>query len=216
MDPVSIASLALSAAPGLFKGITGLFQRNQDVQRVDTTPAAFTESLALRRQAANSAMMPGYGQRLNQLAQGQAGSVQNATMGAASSGDFLAGSQAADARMAQGQQQLGVQNAQYHDQATKQLEQGLAQQAQYQVADTNRYNMAKAALKGSGLTNLFGGLSDAASAGVYALNKNNATYTGSTPGYPAYGSFGGVDGMGGTGGYKPPKVTPISTGTYTG
>ena len=171
MDPLSIASLALSAAPGIFKGITGLFQRGETVQRTDTTPAAFTEALALKRQAANSALMPGYGQRANALAQGQAASVQNAALGSASSGDFLASAQAADARNAQGQQQLGIQAAQYHDQATRALDQGLQQQAQYQVADNNRYNQANAALKGNGLSNIFGGLSDAASAGVYAIGQ---------------------------------------------
>ena len=185
MDPLSIASLALSVAPGLFKGITGLFQRGEKVQRTDTTPAAFTEAMGLRRQAANGALMPGYALRANQLAQQQAASVQNARMGAASSGDFLAAAQAADARTAQGTAQLGVQNAQYHDQATRSLDQGLQKQAEYQVADNNRFNMATAALKGNGLSNIFGGLSDAASAGVYALQQyKNPT----APGADAYGS----------------------------
>ena len=208
MDPLSIASLALSVAPGLFKGITGLFQRGETVQRTDSTPAAFTEALAQRRQAANSALMPGYGQRLNALAQGQAGSVQNARLGAASSSDFLASAGAADARMAQGQQQLGVQNAQYHDQAMRALDQGLQKQAEYQATDNNRYNMATAALKGNGLSNIFGGLSDAASAGVYAMQQAKNPYDPRTtdPRYAGTSSL-----------YDPltprvPKLAPLSMG----
>lgn len=208
MDPLSIASLALSAAPGIFKGITGLFQRGEQVQRTDTTPAAFTEALALKRQAANSALMPGYGLRSTQLAQQQANSIQNAQLGAASSSDFLASAQGADMRAAQGAQQLGVQNAQYHDQATRSLEQGLAQQAQYQVADNNRYNQAKAALQGNGLTNIFGGLSDAASAGVYAMNKGDGTYDprNTDPRYMGSNSY--YDQMT----PRLPKLAPISMG----
>lgn len=166
LDPYSIA---LSLAPGIFKGITGLFQRGETVTHTDTTPAAFKESLALQRQRAATPTMPGEGQAMTAIAQAQAAGVRNAALGSASSADFLAAAGAADGRRAQAEQQLGVQRERYRDSATQQLQQGLAKQAQFQQDDNNRYNQATAALQGNGLSNIFGGLSDAASAGVYAI-----------------------------------------------
>ena len=80
-------------------------------------------------------------------------------------------------------------------------------------ADTNRANMANAAFKGSGLTNVFGGLGDAASVGVYASGGaggaggavgGRASGTGTTTPYvSAYDDMNMGGGLDGSGGYSP-------------
>lgn len=66
-------------------------KKSDAVQLQNTTTPAEREALALSRQAANTARMPGMGAAENRLGQVQAGAIQNARLGAASSSDFLGG-----------------------------------------------------------------------------------------------------------------------------
>jgi hypothetical protein len=171
--------LALAALPAVAKGALGLFQANQHVDRTDTTTPAEREQLAIARQA-GAATLPGLGTIQSRLAQTQASAVQNAQLGAGSSGDFLAASAAAAGRRQQGELQLNTQQGQYHDQATRQLGATLSAYARHQQADTAQAAQANAQLKGAALQNLGGALSDGASVAAYGLS-GAAERPGATP-----------------------------------
>ncbi len=169
--------LALAAIPAIAKAGLGLYQLGQHVNRVDTTTPAEREQEAMARQG-QASTLPGMAGLQARLAQTQNTTVQNAQLGAGSGADFLAANSAADRVRQNGEQQLGMQSEQFHQGANQRLSSVLSGLAAHAQADTNRANQANAAFKGSGLTNLFGGLSDGASVAAYGAGL------GSTPAHP--------------------------------
>lgn len=166
--------LALAAAPAIAKGLLGAYQLTQHVNRTDTTTPAELEQLAMARQAGAS-QLPGLGQYQARLAQTQNAAIQNAALGSGGASDFLAANSAADRVRQNGEQQLGVQGQQYHDQATRQLGATLSAYAQHQRADTERAAQANAQLKSAALQNLSGAISDGASVAAYGASGAGAT-----------------------------------------
>ena len=162
----------------------------------------------MSRQAAATNRLPNQGQQEGRLAQVQAGAVQNAQLGAASSADFLASAGAADTRRQQGEQQLGVQGLAYNDKSRQQLRTDLTTQSNRQQHDLDVYNNTKAALTQSSATNLNNAIGTGA---AYAASAYNMGAPGSqntppagmgvglgSPSYlnPNFGPDGGVGGMG--------------------
>ena len=173
------------------------YQQNKQANALklaDPTTPEEREQLAMSRQAAATSRMPGQGQMENRLGMVQAGAVQNARMGAASSADFLASAGAADARQQQGEQQLGVQGQQFQAQGRLQLRSDLKMASQRRQHDLDTYNANKAALLQGSATNLDNGIGQIASYGAQALNMYE-----NTQGTPA--GAGGAGGAGGNGGY---------------
>jgi hypothetical protein len=211
-DPFTLALGGLSAIPSV---IAGFQQRNaaNNLKLQDTTTAAEREQLAMSRQAAATGRMPGQGAAENRLGMIQAGAVQNARLGAASSSDFLASAGAADARRMQGEQQLATQGMQYQDRSKMQLRQDLTTQSQRQQRDLDTYNQQKAALLQGSATNLNNAVQTGVAYGAQAYNMGNPKTPNATgaaaAGYgagvglgsesyanPAFGPYGGVGNMG--------------------
>ncbi|GAC1596722.1 MAG: hypothetical protein NVS3B25_21240 [Hymenobacter sp.] len=184
-----------SAAPKFFAAYKQNKQADE-LTKQDTTPAAFKEQMALDRQAANTARLPNQSQQEDRLAQVQAGAVQNARLGAASSSDFLASAGAADARRPQGEQQLGVQGLQYQDGMKKQLRADNTQQAAYQQHDLDTYNRTKAALTQGAAQNFDNGLGTLGSYAAQGLNMGIASGTIKTPAGVANAAAGAGVGLG--------------------
>ncbi|QKG54384.1 hypothetical protein [Hymenobacter sp. BRD67] len=161
---------AVAAAPKLYAA----YKQNRaaaNLKLQDTTPAAFREKAALDRQAAASGVMPGQNAAQTRLAGVQAGALQAARLGAASSGDLLAAAGAADARRQAGEQQLSTQAAQYGIQAQHVVGADLTQQAAYQKNDLDTYNRTKAALTQGSAENLNNAVEGAASYAAYGMNN---------------------------------------------
>lgn len=163
----------------------------------DTTTPAEREALAMSRQAANSSQLPGMGAAQNRLGMVQAGAMNNARLGAASSSDFLASAGAADSRRQQGEQQLVMQGLNYQDKAKGQLRQDLARQSARTDRDLGAYNTQKGALIQASNQNLANGLGTAASYGAAAYNMG----------------MGNADAAGNTGQVADMGYDPISTRT---
>ena len=165
---------AVTAAPKLYAA----YQQNRKAANLklqDSTPAAFREKAALDRQAAASGVMPGQVAAQTRLAGIQAGALQSARMGAASSGDFLAAAGGADARRQSGEQQLGTQAAQYGIRAQDRVGADLTQQAAYQQRDLDNYNKTEAALTQSSAQNLDNAVEGAAGYAAYGINAKAST-----------------------------------------
>ena len=176
--------LAAAAAPSLMKGITGLFQLNQDVQRRDTTPEAFKESLALARQQAVTSRLPNEGQEVNRIAQGTAAVSAAALRAGGSSSDVLSSLAAADSRQQQALAGLAARGEAYHQQQQGVLRQQLGQQAAFQRADQQNYERERGALKEGGLRNLFGAVDGLSQVATYGLGKgggNTSAYRDTHP-----------------------------------
>lgn len=190
-DPVTLGLGLASAVPSV---IAGFQQRKaaRNLRLQDTTTAGEREQLEMSRQAAATGRMPGMGQMQNRLGMVQAGAVQNARLGAASSADFLASAGAADARRMQGEQQLATQGLQFQQQGQQQLRRDLTMQSQRQQKDLDTYNNTKAALTQGSATNLNNALQTGVSyaAQAYNMDKNGASAGG------AGGSMGNYQGPG--------------------
>ena len=169
IDPVSIGLGLVSAVPSI---ISGFQQRKaaRDLKLADTSTPEEREQLAMSRQAAATSRLPGMGAAENRLGQIQAGAVQNARMGAASSSDFLASAGAADARRMQGEQALQTQGLQYQDGSKRQLRADLTTASNRRQRDLDTYNNTKAALTQGSATNLNNGVQTLAAYGAQAYN----------------------------------------------
>jgi len=210
-DPITLGLGALSAIPSVISGISQRSQAN-NLKLQNTETAAEREALAMSRQAASTARLPNQGYQEGRLAQVQAGAVQNARLGAASSSDFLASAGAASARRQAGEQQLGIQGQAYNDKAKGQLRQDLATQSRRQQHDLDTYNQTKAALLQGSATNLNNAVQTGVAYGAQAYNMGAGKGTTPTPenstggvggGYNPYGNTMYNDPMGGfpMGGY---------------
>lgn len=175
---IALAQLGLAAAPSIYKGISGLFQSNAVVKKRDTTPAAFTESLDLARQAANSNRMPGQGAAENRIAQQTASVNAGALRAGGSSSDVLAALAGSDAQAQQSLAALSDRSEAYRQQQQGVLRQGLAQQAAYQKADQDNADREQGALKEAGQRNIYGAVDGLSQLGVYALGKYGGGDTG--------------------------------------
>lgn len=206
--PLPLIPLAIGAAQALPK-LWQAFTQNSAIDNVklqDSRPESFKEKLAMSRQAANTARLPGQSYQENRLAQGQAGAVQNARLGAASSSDFLASAGAADARRQQGEQQLGIQGLQYQDQSKQRLGQALDQDAAYRTADLNNYNREKAALTQGAAENLNNAVGGAAGYAALAYNMGQDGGMASQGGAFDGARTPALDMSGGVGPYTPPPA----------
>lgn len=168
-DPITAGIGLVSALPSIVSG----FQqrkaaRNLKLQNTETPEER--EQLGMSRQAATTARLPGIGQMQGRLGMVQAGAVQNARMGAASSSDFLASAGAADARRMQGEQDLGMRGLAYQDQSKMQLRRDLTTASNRRQKDLDTFNNTKAALTQSSATNLNNGVQTAAAFGAEARN----------------------------------------------
>ena len=136
----------------------------------DTRPAAFLEKEAMARQRAASAVLPGMGAQSNRLAQIQSATVQNASLGAGSSADFLAAGAAAAGTRQQGEQQLATQGLAYQDGSRRELGGVLDQDAAYHTKDLDTLNKTKGAYIAASATNLDNAVEGAASYAALGLN----------------------------------------------
>ena len=170
LDPVSIGLGLVSSLPSI---VSGFQQRNaaKNLRLQNTETPEEREMLAMSRQAANTARLPGMGQMQNRLGQIQAGAVQNARLGAASSSDFLASAGAADARRMQGEQQLMTQGLQVQDQSKGMLRRDLGMASARRQKDLDTFNNTKAALTQGSATNLNNGVQTLAAYGAEARNS---------------------------------------------
>jgi hypothetical protein len=148
----------------------GQKQKANNVKLQNTTTNGEREALAMSRQATNTSRLPGMGGAMNRLGMVQAGALQNARLGAASSSDFLASAGAADARRQQGEQQLAERGLAYQDASKQQLRRDLATQSAREQHDLDAYNAQKGALTQASNQNLASGLNTAASYGALAYN----------------------------------------------
>lgn len=206
MDPLSIATLGLGVASSIPKLIAGFGQRKaaNDLKLMDTTTPEEAEQLAMSRQAAATGRLPGQGQMENRLGMVQAGALQNARLGAASSADFLAAAGAADSRRQAGEANLATEGLRYQGQSRMQLRGDLKMASQRRQHDLDVYNQNKAALIQGSATNIDNGVGQIASYGAQAINMSagqripNAGGNSGVPsqGYndPGVGYYGGDDG----------------------
>ena len=192
--PVALALGVIQMGSQLYSSYKQKKQADDTVLQNTTTPAE-AEALAMSRQGANSARMPGMSAAENRLGMVQAGAMQNARLGAASSADFLASAGAADARRAQGEQTLQTQGLQYQDRMKGQLRQDLATASKRSQHDLDVYNAQKGALTQASATNLNNALGGAA---AYAAEAQNEGFFGGTPNRPP-GSMGVAGSAGGDG-----------------
>ncbi len=169
------AFAALGAAQAIPKVVASVSQGRaaRRLKLQDSTPAAFSEKLAMDRQAAGAARLPGQSGQLTRLGQVQAGALQSARLGAASGSDFLAAAGAADERRQQGEIQLGVQGQQLMDRNRQVLGASLQQQANYQQRDLDNYNREKAALTQSSAENANNAIAGAASYAAAGINRSD-------------------------------------------
>jgi hypothetical protein len=163
----------LGLATAIPKVIASVSQskKARDLKLQNTQPAAFSEKMALDRQAAASARLPGLSGQQTRLGQVQAGALQSARLGAASGSDFLAAAGAADARRQMGEMQLGTAGLNYQDRSKQQLGVDLTQQAGYQQRDLDAYNRTKAALTQSSAENANNAISGATSYAAAGINR---------------------------------------------
>lgn len=187
--PLPLLPLLATAAPGLWQGISGIIQGSKanKVRLQDTRPDSLKEEVAIRRQAANSALMPGQKAAESNIRQNAANSAAALAQAGTGSSGILAGLSRLNQNTNQATQQLATQAAGYQDQARNQLVGSLRQDAVYRTADQNAFNREKAALKQASAANLFGGLSTLGSVGAYGAmgGFTKDPITGVTPGLTA-------------------------------
>ncbi|MGV3538378.1 MAG: hypothetical protein ACO1OQ_01115 [Rufibacter sp.] len=162
--------LLMSSAPALFQSFTGgkqLFDANK-VKLQDTRSEAHKEELALRRQQAGSALMPGQKAAESQVQQNMANSAAALTQSGTGASGVLAGLSRLNQNTNQATNQLATQGAAFQNQAKDKLVGALRQDSAWRAQDLANYNREKAALKQAGITNLFGGLSTLGTVGNYA------------------------------------------------
>lgn len=186
--PIPFLLAAAAAAPSIYKGLKGLAQADQTVTTRDTTPAAFKESLALTRQAANTNRLPGEGVQENRIAQGTAAVNAGALRAGASSSDVLASLAASDAQQKQALAELGARGEAYHQQQQGVLRQQLGVQAAYQQHDLDNATREQAALRQAGQQNMFGALEGLSQVAAYGLGPGS--------GAPATGADAAGNGVG--------------------
>lgn len=184
-----------SAVPKIIAGFSQRAQARR-LKLADTTTAGEREQLAMSRQMAGSAVMPGMGAMQGRLGMVQAGAVQNARLGAASGADFLAAAGAADARRQQGEMHLGIQGQQFQQQSQMQLRRDLGVQSQRQQRDLDTYNNTKAALIEGSARNLDAGVQTLGSYAAAGLNMGAGSGAGAAagggPGMRGLGQYGNV------------------------
>lgn len=178
-----LASFGLSALGGAYQIGSGLVQANKanHLKQQDTRTDADREALAMARQAANSQRMPGMGQAIDNLNQSSANARSASVQAGTSAANVLSANSQIQRNQIQGLSQLNTQSAAYQDSAKRNLVGELRRDSALQQRDREAFERSKAALKQSANTNIFGGLSSIASAGVYGLgggfNKDSSTGT---------------------------------------
>jgi Spy/CpxP family protein refolding chaperone len=167
--------LTLGAVTALPKVIASVSQgqKAKNTKLQNSQPAAFLEKMALDRQAAATARLPGMSGQQTRLGQVQSGALQNARLGAASGSDFLGAASAGDSKRQAGEQQLAVSGLNYQDKSRQQLGADLTQQAAYQQHDLDTYNRTKAALTQSSAENANNAISGLASYGAAGINRSD-------------------------------------------
>lgn len=168
--PLALLGGLASAAPGVFQGITGLFQGRQAnrVKVQDTRPQSFLEELALRRQQANSQRFAGQGTAENNIRQSAANSMSAAQQAGTGASGVLAAATRVNQNTNASFGSLADRAAAYQEQNRDRLSGALRQDAAYRQNDQENANRERASLRQARATNLFGMVSTLGSVGAYA------------------------------------------------
>lgn len=191
--------LALAAAPGLLQIGQGIFQNgaSKRVKYQDLTPEAFKEELAASRLSANNQRMPGEGAAVDRINAGVANSYNNAVQAGTGSAGILSTLGRLNANRNSALVGLGQQAAQFRLGQQARLSQNLRQQANYQQQSRDAFNREKSALKQAAATNIFGGVSTIAGAGITAatggFSKDAAKTATAGTGTPATTAYNPAD-----------------------
>lgn len=172
--PLPLAALAaISAAPGILRAIKGFSQLNaaKKVKQQDTTPQAVKEDVAMLRNAASTARLPGQDAAETQLAASQSNTLAAATRVGTSPSSVLGALVRSDLNRQRGLLDLAGRSAAYQDGQRRNLQGGLLRLAGYQDRDKQTYNKTVGAYKQAGWTNIAGAASDLATNAVYFGSK---------------------------------------------
>lgn len=166
-----IAGALLAGLPALQQIGSGIGQASKarKLRLEDTRPESFKEELAMRRLDANNQRMPGQAAAEERIAQGEANAYSNMVQSGTSSANVLAGLNSLNRNTGAARNNLSTQAAQFQQGSRERLVGTLRQDANYRQQDLQTFNRSKAALKEASNRNIYGGLSTAATVGMYGL-----------------------------------------------
>lgn len=203
MLPLAAIALGAQLLPSVFQLTTGNSQAEQarKLQYVDETPEAEKEALALARQRAGDARLPGEGLLADRIAQQQAGTAAAARATGGSAVSVLAALNAGQRNSDNALADLAVKSAENQQRNQVALGGELGRVGSYQKESRNKYNAAKSALTEASIRNQFEAVKGGAAALAYTGTKLNGT----PPAVPVTDS---------TTGYATPPITPFRSPEY--
>ena len=165
----------LSFVPSAMQLAQGLTQkkRAKNLKEDKFIPGATLEKEARARSRANQTQMPGQARAEEKMDSATTNAVSATRRNARDSTTVVEKIQEADAVK---KSQIGDMNAKLADFKLRNeaaLDSALSEKAGYQKRNRDQYNAAKSALEGSAATNFFNSATNAATAGILALNKKD-------------------------------------------
>jgi len=161
--------LIASAAPAIFKGVKGLFQKRQarKLKESKFVPPELLMNRDLAAQQAYSRRAPGAAFAEEQVRRGTANQVGNAMkMFGGDANKIAAVSSAANAQANDANSRIQAQGQAFSEGAFNRMAGANTQIAGQKRQNRNEFNQTKAALLDAGNQNIFGGISDLASTAI--------------------------------------------------
>lgn len=169
-----IAIAATAALPALAKIGLGAYQLGKKVEETTYVPPALRENIALDRQAAASARLPGVGAAEDQLAQNTAAILEGGRRAGASAPTLMGALAENETRRQKSLVDLSVRGATAQIGANERLKSSLNQLSSIELSNRRETNAARAAMKQAGLTNINNGLTEAATSAMYLGTRGGA------------------------------------------
>ncbi len=171
----TLLALGAQYIPTALQYLTGDSQEEQarKLKYVDETPDAEKEALALARQRAGDARLPGEGLLADRIAQQQAATSTAARASGGSAVSILAALNAGQRNSDNALADLAVKSAENQQRSQSALVSELGRTGSYQQASRDKYNAAKSALIQGGIQNKFEAAKGGAAAAAYTAIKLN-------------------------------------------
>lgn len=166
-----VAGLALSAIPSLFQFGKAAKQKKlaKELKEDSFIPPALQAKLDAAKIRANATLFPGQPQAEEQIREASAGSINQVRRTASSTSDVLNTVAAIDAQEKNSRVELARTNAEFQNQADRELGTTQSEVAEVEQGNRDQFNAAKSALLGASDQNIFNGLGGLASAGTAFL-----------------------------------------------